>query len=166
MYEWLFVTPWPWWIAGPAIGLVVVGLALVTGKALGVSTGYGAVCALSSRAEFFRAPEYHETWRLWFLLGLPLGGLLATVLARGAYVPNLAYGGLDALLDGSLAAKAVLLGTGGVLIGAGARWAGGCPSGHSIVGIALGAVSSLVATVSFMVGGLAAFNLLDALLGG
>ena len=124
MYDAIFVTPWPWWAAGPAIGLVVVLLAGVTGKALGVSTGYGSLCGLGSRLAFFDTREYRESWRLWFVVGLPIGGFAAALLA------------------------------------------GGCPSGHSIVGIAQGARSSLVATIGFMLGGLAVFNALHALFGG
>lgn len=161
----LFVAPWPWWVAGPVIGLVVVLLAWVAGKALGVSTGYGSVCALGSGLSFFRAKEYHESWRLWFILGLPIGGLAAAVLG-GSFAPGLAYGSLDVLTGGSLPAKVGLLFGGGLLIGAGARWAGGCPSGHSIVGIAQGGISSLVATLGFMGAGLVVFNLLYRALGG
>ncbi len=164
MYEAIFVSPWPWWLAGPAIGGVVTLVAWVGGKALGVSTGYGVVCALGSRLSFFRAGEYREAWRLWFIAGLPIGGVVAGLLA-GGLVPTLAYGGLDALTGGSLAAKLGLLFAGGLLIGAGARWAGGCPSGHSIVGIAQGAVSSVVATMGFMAAGFVAFNVLYALVG-
>jgi uncharacterized membrane protein YedE/YeeE len=164
MVEAVFLTPWPWWAAGPAIGLVVVLLAWVAGKPLGASTGYGVACALGSRLPFFQAGEYRERWRLGFILGLPVGGLLAS-LPGGGVAPTLAYGSLDAWLGGSLPAKGALLFAGGLLIGAGARWAGGCPSGHSIVGMAQGAPSSVVATVGFMVGGVAVFNLLRALLG-
>ncbi len=60
MYEAVFVTPWPWWIAGPAIGLIVTLLAWLLGKPLGVSTGYGVVCAMGSRLPFFRTREYGE----------------------------------------------------------------------------------------------------------
>jgi len=165
MYESILTTAWPWWVAGPAIGLVVSLLAWVSGKGLGVSTGYGAACAMTSQLSFFKARPFRERWRVWFIVGLPLGGVVASVLA-GTFSPTLAYGQLDALTHGSLAAKAGLLFGGGVLIGAGARWAGGCPSGHSIVGIAQGAVSSLVATVGFMIGGIVVFNLLHVVLGG
>jgi hypothetical protein len=165
MYDAIFVTAWPWWVAGPAIGLVVSLFAWVTGKGLGVSTGYGSVCAMTSPLPFFAARPFQERWRLWFIVGLPLGGVTAALLA-GTLSPTLAYGQLDALTHGSFAAKAGLLAGGGVLIGAGARWAGGCPSGHSIVGIAQGAVSSLVATIGFMVGGVVVSNLLRAVLGG
>jgi uncharacterized membrane protein YedE/YeeE len=163
MYDAIVITPWPWWIAGPAIGMVVVGLAWITGKPLGVSTGYGSICALTSRLAFFQQPEYAR-WRIAFILGLPVGGLVSTTLA-GPFTMTLAYGGLDTLTHGSLALKAAILFSGGLLIGAGARWAGGCPSGHSIVGIAQGAVSSFVATIAFMAGGVAVYNALVALLG-
>jgi hypothetical protein len=165
VYEAVFVAGWPWWIAGPAIGLVVVLLAWLTGKPLGVSTGYGTICALGSRVSFFQAKEYGERWRLAFIVGLPLGGLLAAGLA-GSLTPTLTFGQLDALTRGSIAVKAALLFGGGLLIGAGARWAGGCPSGHTIVGIAQGARSSLVATLGFMVAGFTVFNLLYAGFGG
>ncbi len=165
MYEAIFVARWPWWVAGPAIGLVVILLAWVAGKPLGVSTGYGSLCAIPSRLSFFRGKEFGERWRLWFIAGLPLGGVVAAVLA-GVPAPTLAYGQLDVLTHGSLVAKAGLLFGGGVLVGAGARWAGGCPSGHSIVGIAQGAVSSVVATCGFMLGGIVVFNLLYAVFGG
>jgi uncharacterized membrane protein YedE/YeeE len=165
LYAAVLVTPWPWWAAGAAIGLVVTLLAWLAGKPLGVSTAYGSACALASRSAFFRAREYHEPWRLAFIVGLPLGGLAAGALA-GTFTPTLAYGQLDVLLGGSLAGKAVLLFAGGVLVGAGARWAGGCPSGHTIVGIAQGAVASVVATVGFMIGGLVVYNLLVVVAGG
>jgi uncharacterized membrane protein YedE/YeeE len=165
MYDAVFVAPWPLWAAGPALGLVVVLAAWLGGRSIGVSTAYGSVCAMTSRLSFFRAREFHESWRLWFVLGLPIGGLAAAVLA-GTFVPSLAYGSLDTLTRGSLAAKAGLLFGGGILIGAGARWAGGCPSGHSIVGIAQGSIASLVATIGFMVSGFIVLNLVLALVGG
>ncbi len=164
MYNAIFVAPWPWWAAGPAIGLVVIVLAWIGGRALGVSTAYGSVCATASRLPFFAAKEFREGWRIWFVAGLPIGGIVAGALA-GSLAPTLAYGQLDVLTGGSLPAKAGLLFGGGLLVGAGARWAGGCPSGHSIVGIAQGARASLIATLGFMAGGIVVFNLLYALFG-
>jgi uncharacterized protein len=165
MYDAIFVAPWPWWVAGPAIGVVATLLAWLTGKTLGVSTAYGSACALTSRLAFFRAPEYRERWRLAFVVGLPIGGVLAGLLA-GRWAPTLGWGQLDVLTGGSLGAKAGVLIAGGMLIGAGTRWARGCPSGHTIAGIAQGAGASLVATMAFMAGGLVVFNVLYAVLGG
>jgi hypothetical protein len=64
----------------PAIGLVVSLFAWLLGKSLGVSTGYGVACAMGSPLAFFRAREYGERWRLAFIVGLPLGGLVAAWL--------------------------------------------------------------------------------------
>ncbi|MGH7389864.1 MAG: hypothetical protein ACREM3_10465 [Candidatus Rokuibacteriota bacterium] len=58
-----------------------------------------------SKAAFFQTRGYREPWRLAFVVGLPLGGLVAAVLG-GAFAPGLAYGQLDALTGGSVAAKA------------------------------------------------------------
>src|SRR2546428_5405890 len=105
MYDAIFVTPWPWWVAGPALGLVVFLTAWLGGKGLGVSTAYGSVCALTSRLPFFAAKQYREAWRLWFVLGLPIGGALAFLLG-GRFAPGWAYGGLDGLVARPLPAKA------------------------------------------------------------
>lgn len=88
MSDAIFVAPWPWWIAGPALGLVVTLVAWIGGKALGVSTAYGAVCALGSRAPFFRAREYQERWRLAFVIGLPLGGFVAVAWPAAGASPR------------------------------------------------------------------------------
>lgn len=149
---------WPFWLAGIAIGGFVPLFALVSGKVLGVSSGYAEACSLGK-------PASSERWKLWFALGLPLGGLVGA----------LASGGFDLAPTSSTiaeqfrvhgAAQYLLLALGGALVGYGARMAGGCTSGHSIVGIALGAKSSLVATIGFMIGGFAATWLLVALAGG
>ncbi len=165
MLEAVLVRPWPWWLAGPAIGLVVTLLAWIGGKALGVSSGYGAVCATVSRLPFFQTRDYTERWRLAFIVGMPIGGLLSAWLA-GSLAATTAYGQMDVLTGGSLVLKLGLLVAGGALVGAGARWAGGCTSGHTIVGVAQGAPASIAATLAFMAGGFAVFNVLYALLGG
>lgn len=153
----LFVMRWPWWVGGAAIAAVVLGLLFVENKQLGVSTGCGEVC----RLPFHRAAR--ASWRPRFLGGIVLGGALATVLAGGA--PTFGMGGFDQLVHGSGLKLAVLFGS-GLLIGAGARLAGGCTSGHGIVGTALGARSSWLATGLFMVGGFATTHLLLLMNGG
>ena len=49
---------------------------------------------------------------------------------------------------------------GGFLVGFGSRYAGGCTSGHAIMGLSDLQVPSLIATISFMVGGFIMANLL------
>lgn len=147
MFEAVFTHPWPWWAAGLAIGLFVPVFAWATGKTLGVSGGYSEMCALG-------APRTADRWKLWFVVGLPIGGLVSS-LASGRAEISTTIPALESALGLGLYAQLALLAAGGALIGYGARLAGGCTSGHSIVGIALGARASLVATVGFMLGGFA-----------
>ena len=141
-YRALFIVRWPWWIGGAAIAAVVLLLALLENRQLGVSTGCAELCALP------RDESARRSWRPPFLLGITLGGVLAGVLAGRS--PTLAMGGLDALVGGRVVLELALLLGAGILIGRGARLAGGCTSGHSIVGTALGARSSWLATLVFM----------------
>jgi uncharacterized membrane protein YedE/YeeE len=157
-FQAIFVQPWPFWIAGIAIGAFVPLFAWATGKALGISSGYAEMCSLG-------APPGSDRWKLWFVIGLPIGGFAASELA-GARGFELDVPMLASALGLGRAAVLALLALGGVLVGLGARTAGGCTSGHSIVGIALGAKSSLVATIGFMIGGFVTAQLLFRVLGG
>jgi uncharacterized membrane protein YedE/YeeE len=157
----VFVDPWPWWAAGLAIGLFAVLLAWATGRLLGISSGYGSICAVGSRLEYFRGQR--GDWKFWFVVGLPLGGLAARLLA-GAWEPTMAMGAFDASISTNPWIKGAVLFAGGAMVGFGSRWANGCTSGHSIVGIAQGAKSSLIATVGFMAAGVAVAHLLFAVI--
>lgn len=154
---------WPGLVGGLAIGLYSLLQLLVTGRALGCSTGYGNVCGLLSRTPYFHQGVYAETlnWRLWFTLGLPLGGLAAAVFHGDGFAATFSLGDMyESVMPENEGAKAAVLFVSGGLIGFGARMAGGCTSGHSIVGLALRAPSSLLASVGFFVGGTVAVQAL------
>lgn len=155
----VFVERWPFWAGGAAIGGFVLLFLRGTGQALGVSTGFVDACAAPFDGNARRS------WRLPFLFGIVGGGLLAA-LAAGSFAPTFAMGLFDTVVSASLPVKALVFGLGGVLVGFGARLAGGCTSGHGIVGMALRAPSSLLATAAFMVAGFAVTNLLLRVLGG
>lgn len=157
LFRALFVERWPWWAAGAAIGAIVLALLWYDNKLLGVSTGCAELCQVRKDARVRRS------WRLLFLGGIALGGLAATLIGGGR--PTFAHGQFDLLISASLPVKALVLTAAGALIGFGARTAGGCTSGHGIVGVALGAKSSLLATLAFLVGGFAATTVLFALRG-
>lgn len=159
VWQALFVDRWPFWAGGAAIGAFVLLFLAGTGQALGVSTGFTDACA----APF--DPAARRSWRLPFLGGIIGGGLLAALLGDG-FAPTLAMGLFDTVVSASLPVKALVFGGGGVLLGFGARLAGGCTSGHGIVGMALRAPSSLIATGAFMVAGFAVTNLVLRVLGG
>lgn len=162
------VIVWSGWAGGLAVGLYMLVQFLVSGKALGVSTGYGNVCGLASRRPFFRTGKFADrfNWRLWFVLGLPLGGLAALLSSGGTFRPHFDMGPMYmAVLPESVWLRGLVLVAGGVMIGYGSRLAGGCTSGHSITGLSLLNPPSLVASIGFFVGGIVAVQALFAFFG-
>ncbi len=143
--------PWPWWFSGILIGLTVPLLFLLAGKAFGISTSFqelGAICAPCNLTYLKNHQWRSGIWTLVFVIGIVIGGFVAVHFLSSEPVEFLpetfvSVGGAIRLL------------LGGVLVGFGTRYAGGCTSGHAITGIANLNWPSLVATVFFFVGGLA-----------
>ena len=131
----------PWFIAGPVIGLCVVALYALANQRMGVTSAYAEIGSI------VRGRTPSQTWRIWFFLGLA-GGAAILGFLRGGFSMGLGYGALGLVLP--FAALIPVLFIGGVLIGFGARWAGGCTSGHGISGTASLSVTSIVATCTFM----------------
>ena len=174
---------WPWYVAGPLIGLVVPFLYVAAGRKWGVSSVFRDVCAASigRGLPYFRYDWRREGgWRLVMVLGIVIGAALAGTLLASPE-PEI---GISAATRADLSALGIrdfaglaprdlfsweglasvrgllLIVVGGFLVGFGTRWAGGCTSGHSISGLALLQPTSLVATLGFFVGGLVATHLL------
>jgi len=188
MFDWI-LDPWPWWIAGPAIGLTVPTLLIAGNRMLGVSGNLRATCAavVPGRAEFFRFDWRRVAgWNLLFALGIGIGGFLAVSFLGGggevavseATRADLAALGITSI-EGLVPAELfswesvasvrglIFLVLGGFLVGFGAAYAGGCTSGHAIMGLADLQLPSLVAVVGYFAGGLAVTHLLlPLLLGG
>ncbi len=173
--------PWPWYVAGPLIGLTVPLLLILGNKRFGLSSNLRHMCAIApSKNPFFRYDWRREGgWNLLVFAGIAAGGFLGGVLlADPAPVQvaepttaALARAGLD--VDGRLAPAElfswsslftlrgfVVMVLGGFLIGFGTRWAGGCTSGHAIMGLSERQWPSLLAVVGFFGGGLLATHLL------
>lgn len=173
MLEWL-KQPWPWYIAGPLIGLTVPALLLLGNKTFGISSSLRHICAICIPAKipFFRYDWKKEAWNLFFVGGILLGGIVAAQwLANPAPVqvhPDLAkelagYGvtNYESIVPRDLFSWSelftlrgfILIVAGGFMVGFGTRYAGGCTSGHSIMGLSNLQWPSLVATCCFMIGG-------------
>ncbi|MCA9793461.1 MAG: YeeE/YedE family protein [Candidatus Eremiobacteraeota bacterium] len=154
----LLSQPWPWWLSGIALGLVVPLLYLLGGKWFGISTSFqqlGALCSPHSQLEYFQNHDRRKNmWTLVFVAGVVFGAFLANTRLISPPVNLLPPD--SATLVG--AAKLLL---GGFLVGFGARYAGGCTSGHSITGIANLNPTSVLATACFFSGGLAVTWLTD-----
>lgn len=173
--------PWPWYIAGPLIGLVVPALLLMGNKTFGISSALRHFCAacIPANIKFFQYDWKKEIWNLVFVAGVFLGGVISVfvipnksdVIVAPKLVEELArYGVTDfsnlvpkqlfsweslATIRGFL-----LMVVGGFLVGFGTRYAGGCTSGHSISGLANLQLPSLIATCCFMAGGFLMTNII------
>ena len=148
--DWI-MQPWPWWLSGVLIGLTVPLLYVLAGKGFGISTSLqqmGAMCSPHSKFDYLRNYDRHAgRWTLVFVIGIAIGGFVATRFLSDEPVEFLPTGYV-----GWIGASKLLVG--GFLIGFGTRYAGGCTSGHSITGISNLNWPSLIATIFFFVGGL------------
>ncbi len=182
--------PLPWYVAGPLIGLVVPLLLIVGGKVFGLSSNLRHLCAAvplpTSLKPAFLRYDWARTgrWNLVFAFGILLGGFLASVLVgepnSGAQISEATRGDLAALglrdfsglapsqlFSASALASptgVVFVVIGGFLVGFGARYAGGCTSGHAISGLAAMQMPSLVAVIGFFAGGLLVTHVLYPML--
>jgi uncharacterized protein len=177
----MLLAPWPWYVTGPMIGLIVPMLLLIGNRAFGISSTFRHVCAICApaRIPYFQYDWRREIWNLVFVAGIAIGGFIAMfgMTAAGtqsmvtpAFADQLAGYGIEPgqyLLPRELfdwehytsAWPMLLLLAGGFLIGFGTRYAGGCTGGHAINGIATFQRASIIATLAFMAGGFAMANL-------
>lgn len=146
--------PWPWFIAGPIIGLFVPALLLLGNRQFGVSSNLRHLCAAVAPGgiDYFRY-DWRRTglWNLAFLFGIMVGGFVVAAL-----VGPLSLVPLDVFNWSSLLTVRgfVSMVVGGFLVGFGTAYAGGCTSGHGVMGLAMFQPSSLVAVLGFFAGGL------------
>jgi uncharacterized protein len=167
--------PWPWYVSGPLIALIMF-LLLWAGGNFGVSSTLRSICAIGGagkNCEFFDFNWKSQRWNLVFVLGAAIGGYVASTvfqnpepLALNQYtVEDLAALGIP--FNGDIAPTELfnwgslltlkgfmVIVVGGFLVGFGTRWAGGCTSGHAISGLSNLQLPSLIAVIGFFIGGL------------
>ncbi|GIZ07702.1 YeeE/YedE family protein [Flavobacterium sp. UMI-01] len=167
---------WPWYVSGFLIGVIMLSL-LYFGKSFGMSSNLRSMCAMlgaGKRVAFFDFDWKTQKWNLLVVLGAMLGGYFAVhfmshpsnVTLNPDTIDKLAMMGVDAP-NGELVPQAlfgnsifedpksiVILLVGGILIGFGSRYAGGCTSGHAISGLSNLQLPSLKAVIGFFIGGL------------
>lgn len=178
--EWIR-QPWPWYIAGPIIGLLVPLLLIMGNKTFGVSSTLRHICAacLPAKIPFFQYDWKKEIWNLFLVAGIVIGGVIVMLFLNNPkpmdinpkLVDQLSQYGVkdfnglmptDIFNWNSLFTAKGLIFTvvGGFLVGFGTRYAGGCTSGHSIMGLSNLQLPSLIATICFMAGGFIVANFL------
>lgn len=177
----LIKQPWPWYIAGPLIGLTVPVLLILGNKTFGISSSLRHICAACFPANitFFQYNWKKEAWNLFFAAGIIGGGMIAAavlsnhqpVAVNAVLVATLQQYGVNNFTGlvpvdlfnwhSLLTVKGfILMVAGGFLVGFGTRYAGGCTSGHAIMGLSNLQWPSLVATCCFMAGGFIMANLI------
>jgi hypothetical protein len=167
---------WHWSISGFLIGITML-LLTYFGKTFGMSSNLRTLCSMAGAgkfSDFFKIDWREQKWSLAVVLGCILGGFIAyQFLSNGTgvnlnpeTVTQLQTLSIDAP-DGKLLPDALfsmealqtpkgftILLVGGLLIGFGTRYAGGCTSGHAISGLSNLQIPSLVAVIGFFIGGL------------
>lgn len=173
--------PWTWYAAGAIIGLIVPALLILGNKHFGISANLRHACAACFPADikFFKYDWKKEIWNFFLIGGVLLGAVIAVTLLRDPnpvvinpkLVSELSTYGINDFsnmvpaqlfsFSSLLTLRGfIMLVGGGFLVGFGSRYAGGCTSGHAIMGLSDLQAPSLIATISFMVGGFIMANLL------
>jgi len=177
----MLLEPWPWYISGPLLSLVMF-LLLYAGKQFGVSSNLRTICSISGAdrfSDFFKFDTKAQYWNLAFAFGGILGGFIAVnflsndgaIALSESSISNLQSYGFENIgsrflpteLFGTEMLKSweglLILLTGGFLVGFGTRYAGGCTSGHAISGLSNLQIPSLIAVIGFFIGGLVCTHL-------
>lgn len=170
-----FSQPWPWYVSGPLIGLLIPALLLIGNKLFGVSSSMKDICAatIPGNVKLFQYDWKAQSWRLLFVGGILVGGAFSMLIlsnsdpiaissATQVDLSELGITNFSGIapqeifnFESLLTLKGILIICfGGFLVGFGTRYANGCTSGHAIMGIANLQWPSLVATMCFFAGGL------------
>ena len=170
---------WPWYVGGVLIGLMVPALLIMGNKSFGVSASLRDICAacIPSKIPLLDYDWKKEAWNLFFAAGIVIGGFIGGYLFADPQAepiaPNtlhaLAQHGVpfnkgfvpDAIFNWSYLLSLpgfIIIVVGGFLVGFGTRYAGGCTSGHGIMGLSTLQWPSLIAVISFFIGGIISAN--------
>ena len=174
LIEWIS-QPWPWYVAGPVIGLMVPLHLILLNRTFGISSSFRHLCAAAvpSKLDFLNYDWKAESWNLVLALGVLIGAFLAATFfssdapialsdaavdrMHGMGIQDLSGQHPRALFSweaiGQWRSLLFVIG-GGFLVGFGTRYAGGCTSGHAIMGLSHFQLPSLVAVLGFFTGGL------------
>ncbi len=176
--------PWSWWFSGMVISGIMFAL-LYFGQSFGFSSNLRTLCTIAGagkKVSFFNFNWKTQSWNLVFLAGSITGGFLTKLfltndvpveisLATLADLSKLGFSSPTGMLPeelfglSSINLKNILiLLIGGLMVGFGSRYAGGCTSGHAISGLSDLQLPSLVAVLGFFAGGLLMTHILFPLI--
>lgn len=182
----LIKEPWPWYVSGPCIAIVMF-LLLYFGRTFGMSSNLRTMCAIGGAgklSDFFNFDWKSHRWNLTVMIGAVIGGFIAHYFLSNPTDINLSAETVNDLRElgfnnagnsllppelfswenvFTLKGMAILI-VGGFLVGFGTRYAGGCTSGHAITGLSSLQLPSLIAVIGFFIGGLVMIHLIFPIL--
>jgi uncharacterized protein len=170
--NWLTTVRWSPYAVGIGIGVLSWLTWLISGKPIGCSTSYARTAGMIEKAvrgkQVEEKPYYQKVkpevdWQWMLVVGMVIGAFAAAVLSDDfalIWVPSR----WAAAFGDTMAVRLIVALLGGVLLGFGARWAGGCTSGHGISGTMQLAVSSWISAICFFIGGIIAAYVIFGLL--
>ncbi len=171
----LITQTWAWWFSGAMIASIMFFL-LYFGQSFGFSSNLRTICAaagLGKKTKFFDFNWKAQTWNMVFLIGSIIGGYIASQFLSSGQPVEISAATIHDLSKMGIAAPAsmqpqelfgwdavfslkgfLILAFGGLMVGFGSRYAGGCTSGHAISGLSNLQLPSLIAVIGFFIGGL------------
>lgn len=171
----LITQTWAWWFSGAMIASIMFFL-LYFGQSFGFSSNLRTICAaagLGKKTKFFDFNWKAQTWNIVFLIGSIIGGYIASQFLSSGQPVEISAATINDLSKMGIAAPESLqpnelfsleavfslkgffiLAFGGLMVGFGSRYAGGCTSGHAISGLSNLQLPSLIAVIGFFIGGL------------
>jgi uncharacterized membrane protein YedE/YeeE len=160
--EWLKMAQWSPYAVGIGIGVLSWLAFLLSDKPIGCSAAFSRTSGMVERlfrgSRVAEKPYYKKftptvDWQWMLVIGILVGAFISAQLSgefRATWIPQM----WASSFGSGIAMRWIVALIGGVLIGLGARWAGGCTSGHGISGTLQLAVSSWVAVMGFFIGGI------------
>lgn len=148
----------PWYVVGPGLGILMVGLFVLANQPLGASGAY------VQTAGFVRRRSDVAVWRVWYFVGMFAGGILVTQILRTGAELRSGYDAMRAVWPLGFVIPVVFAGA--VVMGYGAGTAGGCTSGHGLCGTSQRSPASFVVTATFMTTAILTTGVLRVITGG
>jgi uncharacterized membrane protein YedE/YeeE len=168
MIEWFTMVRWSPYIVGSGIGILIWTVFVLSDRPLGCSTGYTNTAGLVESAISpvrTRGMQYYQKfipsidWSWMLIIGIMIGAFLSAYIS-GTWALIIVPPEFGAAFGTAPSLRILVALTGGILLGLGARWAGGCTSGHGISGTLQLALSSWVAAICFFAGGIVVAGLM------
>jgi uncharacterized membrane protein YedE/YeeE len=167
--------PWTWWVSGALIAGIMFTL-LFFGQSFGFSSNLRTLCSAAGGGKFVKFFDFNwrsQIWNLVFLIGAVLGGFITAQFLSDGKPVQISQNTINDLATLNIAAPTsvqpnelfsvesiftlkgfLILAIGGLMVGFGSRYAGGCTSGHAISGLSDLQLPSLIAVIGFFIGGL------------